>query len=518
MYYDSPVRDTPTQQLLGVAVVMRAEERAKLDPTDYYNNKTIETIVASIDSKFGVSKSSLTSEKEEEGDMMKFEHVQVSSTHMFDKLEQIINRCAKYSMLNILTVHAIKNRDASLPISDILELDDTAKMKTLHEHWVDLTFEDIRFYQLLLNTSRYVREADQNGSTLLYKLLVNSCTYSLKESILKHFDQLPVEEQGGLTYLWLLLNHIFRQTPGVTESLVKALALFGDKGPNSFGTKFTFKVTLKYLKNALSLLKGSERLPSNALTLILKGGAKSKNELLADLSNKTLLNKEEYRLKPITFYSPPPSQQQLYDDCVNALDLFGQVYDDQVLSKPWEDVSTPQDGRINFAGGGSGGGGENSCFNCEKVGCNVKICKEKKDWARIKKNRDAFMEKKKERASSGDPKSKQIPERPSKVTVGNKVLTWCKPCGEYSPTHSTKFHSKWKKDKDGFNICQVCPTHPLVANISSTAASSADAETAASSGTPLDTSKVKTLLTKLEKQVSTTDAVMTVNALRSHFG
>eukprot|EP00985_Skeletonema_marinoi_P008950 scaffold4092_cov76-Skeletonema_marinoi.AAC.1 len=65
------------------------------------------------------------------------------------------------------------------------------------------------------------------------------------------------------------------------------------------------------------------------------------------------------------------------------------------------------------------------------------------------------MEKKKERASSGDPKSKQIPERPSKVTVGNKV----------------------------------CPTHPLVANISSTAASSADAETAASSGTPLDTSK-----------------------------
>ena len=49
VYYNTPVRKTPMRTSLGVAVVMRAEDRVKVDPTNYYQNKWIlQEITASI--------------------------------------------------------------------------------------------------------------------------------------------------------------------------------------------------------------------------------------------------------------------------------------------------------------------------------------------------------------------------------------------------------------------------------------------------------------------------------------
>ena len=515
VYYDTPVRDTPAEQSLAAAVVVRAEDRVKLDSTDYYQNKILQEITASIETKFGVKKSSLTTDKEEAGDVLKFEHVQISATHLFEKLQQVVERLVKYDMINIMTLYEIKSYNASLPIYQVLYVEDESKVKALHENWHDFTYDQIRFQQRLLNTSRFVRSADQNASNLLYKLLVNSCTHSLKEAINQYFDVLAPEEQGGLTYMWLLLNHIFRQTPALTKSLINVLTLWQVKGPAAiFGAKGNFKIGLKYLTNSTSLLLGSRDLPSDTVRKILEGGSKSKNKLLSSLSEKKLLELDESRLGLQALCAETPPQESIYDDVKKVLFLFDQVHFDETTTKEWEDkaVGNPQNLRINVAG-------DIVCWNCEKLGCNARTCKEKRDPARIKRNKDAFLKKKNARMDEKG-KSRTIHQRTNHGSggskkVGNVLLTYCKHCGEFRPDHSTKYHDQWEKDKDSFNICEHCPTHPLANNVSAPPASNSSG--AGASNDSIDVPKVKALLSKLEKQVSTEENVQIVNALRANF-
>ncbi len=130
-------------------------------------------------------------------------------------------------------------------------------------------------------------------------------------------------------------------------------------------------------------------------------------------------------------------------------------------------------------GRGGGGGGQHAlaagtatklkCWNCGKEGCNVKKCKEPKNEARIKKNRDKFYEQKRAQGggssngnnsnrnadkSSADYQRKQW-ESNGLTMVGKVLKCQCNTCGP-NFTHTSRHHNAWVAGR-----YKISESHPL---------------------------------------------------------
>ena len=542
IFYDTPVRSAPGPSATDVEVVISKEERLKLDVTNYDQLKILEKIRGGLDDKFGVSsKDSLLSDKSEAGDNVKNVHVQVSATKYFDLIAQTFTHFTKYDMLEILDISPSKSSDPDLskPISEILDLQ---KSQNLLWEWQWLRFEDVCVTQALINTSVFVCAADNQSSNLMYRFLYNSCTSSLKQLIDKEFKELPASKKGGLTYLWLLLHTVLRQTPGVSTSLVQFIKLWSTKGPALVnGNLF---IGGKQLKNALSLLYGAGRLEQDTPNNLWKGASLSRNKFLSKIAEKNCVEADEARLSLKIYDALNQSQQSIYDKSVAIVDTIMDAYADQTAGgKRFADVPATQDNRFNnlsgrrsgvprsgVPGGGGpprGGGNRRSrpCYNCEQPGCSVKKCKKTLNQERIDRNielakRGEFGVEIPERAAATQPQQKM---------VDGFCMAYCKHCQCYVKDHSTKYHDKWSADKSGFNMFDVNPSHPLVvrnkehfAALVASRRSGSDSVSALTvppgddGGQAQRMANLNSILSELEKRVSDEHSVNLVNAARAN--
>ena len=130
---------------------------------------------------------------------------------------------------------------------------------------------------------------------------------------------------------------------------------------------------------------------------------------------------------------------------------------------------------VHGKGGGSGKGGyyANPCFNCDEAH-SLHVCTKPKDDARIAKNRNDYMEKKKQegrnnvprknnsnskgdRSNNGDYKRKQWAAA-GLHKVRNKLMMNCRDCGN-NMTHGSSSHHKWAANPSAYKLSS---SHPLV--------------------------------------------------------
>ncbi len=541
LFHDTPVRTAPGPSATSVEVVINKFDRAKLDPGNYEDSKVLDKIREGLEEKFGVnSKDSLTSEKSEAGDCVQNVHVQVSATRNLDLIAQVDTKVHMYNMEGVLEVSPPKtsNPDLSAKVGEILDLNTTSNLLW---DWQNISFDTVCINQELINTSIYVSPEDNQSSTLLYNFLQNSCTSSLKARIKKEFKQLPEFQKGGLTYLWLLLHTILRQTPGVSKQLAKFIELFSEKGPTLM--KGNLYIGGKQLRNALSLLYGEGQLAQNTEKLLWTGAAKSKNTLLKGIAQNRIISAEEERIERSIFTAPDRSQKGIYDNCVSIVDKIEDTYTDQTAGgQKFADVANAQDNRFNNlsgrGGGGPGRGGagrghggrgrggrlwkDRRCFNCDERGHNAASCPKDRNEANLKKNYDEWKK------NRGATTPATIPERTAmaqEIVVDGFTMAYCNACQSYVKDHSSSYHSRWSADKSTFNMFDVNPGHPLVtknkahfaALVAARASGGASAPSAGGgSANAQGISKLNAIFSQLEKRSADEDTVTLLNAARAN--
>ena len=504
-------------------VLLTESERVQLSARDKHDIKIIEKITAALDIKFGVTKSSLTYSAEE-GDITTHKFCQEQYTNTLDGIDRLIYRLSQYSMRGLLVIHRAKFvSDAGGTAEELL---DFTREADLAEDWHLVPWVEIVQYQELLK--RQSDKASRQADGYLYQMLRASCTNSLREVIEKDFNRLKESQRGGLTYYWLLVNNQLRSTPGVVASLKTFLLLFSQKGPSMFENMLQ---GAKQLKTAVNLLAGGQDLPHNADRLVLIGGTKSKNQLMKNVCNKTLLESELYRLSAFGgITAESNSQKSIRDNALKSIDLLEQVYLDQTAGNlAFADFQ--KDKRISLAGVRPGGdhGADRKCFNCEKKGCSVKTCKEPKNPARIKKNYEEFKKQKasaqKEETSPATTPGDSVPKRAAYMDVDGFHMAWCGECNAYTKTHSSKYHNVWKADPERFNLSKISPNHQLVtknpAHFAKVAAdlaakSNATSATGGSSGVnPVENQVLGKIFRQLETSVGSESQVQLVNAAKA---
>ena len=505
-------------------VLLTESERVQLSARDKHDVKIIEKITAALDIKFGVTKSSLTYTAEE-GDITRHQFCQEQYTNTLDGIDRLIYRMSQYSMRGLLVIHRSKIISDGGGTAE--ELLDFTREADLAEDWHNVPWVEIVQYQELLK--RQSNKASKQADGYLYHMLRASCTNSLREVIEKDFNRLRESQRGGLTYFWLLVNNQLRSTPGVVASLKTFLILFSQKGPSMFENMLQ---GAKQLKTAVNLLAGGQDLPHNADRLVLIGGTKSKNQLMKDVCNKTLLETELHRLSTFGgITAESNSQKSLRTNALKSIDLLEQVYLDQTAGNlAFADFQ--KDKRISLAGVRPGGdhGADRKCFNCEKKGCSVKTCKEPPNPARIKKNFEEFKKQKRSgkntATSPATTPNGSVPERASFIKDDDGFhMAWCGDCNAYTKTHSSKYHNVWKADPERFNLSKISPNHQLItknpAHFAKVAADLAAKSTATSAtdgssgGNSVENQVLGKIFRQLETSVGSEAQVQLVNAAKA---
>jgi len=534
LFHDTPMRSAPGPSATSVEVIINKYDRNKLDPKNYDDTKMLDKIRQGLEDKFGVnSKDSLVSDKSEDGDRVQNVHVQVSATDYFDKITQVDTHVHAYDMKDAVNISPPKtsNPDMSAKVGEILDLNTTSNLLW---DWQTIPFEHVCINQELINTSVYVSPEDNQSSNLLYRFLYNSCTSSLRERIKKEFTKLPESQKGGLTYLWLLMQSILRQTPGVSASLVKFIELWGERGPALM--KGNLYIGGKQLRNALSLLYGEGKLAQDTEKLLWTGASKSKNVLLLrGIAKKRIISAEEDRIDMSIFTAPDRSQTGIYDNAVAIVDKIENTYTDQTAGgRKFADVANAQDNRFNnltrSRGGGAGRGGagrgrggrsrrkNRDCFNCGENDHGVRDCPHDHNEDTIAKNYDAFKK------SGGVNNPSTIPERAAMVVVDGFSMAYCNKCQSYTKDHSTNYHNRWSNDKSTFNMFDVNPGHPLVtknkehfaALVAARASGDSPPSGGGGSANCQGISKLNAIFSQIEKTSPDEKTVTLVNAARAN--
>jgi hypothetical protein len=314
-----------------------------------------------------------------------------------------------------------------------------------------LSMKNVKAY-----TSDVLKFKQKNGTghqdqLWLLKLVQNSCSSYLCDIANKKFIVLPVNQQGGLVYLKLIYNVIFKMTEPVVCTLqtwIKGFAkhsLYKVQGKN---------VWLLY-NAAWNICKHLDSLPTDAAINILTGLTKANNDtftnpfkLLKDLSNQTIIDlgilKTKTTLEWIKTY------------LTQALDSYViHIFDGTWKVKSLHAVM-----------------GNLVCWNCGKEGHDLCSCPALYHQNCIEKACSAFHENRKKTSAPGVTKTlgkggnnggyscgkfgKPPAKGESVHYIHDKHHAWCGTCG-WTTTHSTKFHEAWSTRKSTFVLHDKYP-------------------------------------------------------------
>jgi len=78
--------------------------------------------------------------------------------------------------------------------------------------------------------NRCFSDDDLTASLWLKEFIYNSCTDSLHTANDKKFTKIPLEQQGGVTYLWYCLDEMFTMSREVRQAMLNFIALFKRRG------------------------------------------------------------------------------------------------------------------------------------------------------------------------------------------------------------------------------------------------------------------------------------------------
>ena len=97
----------------------------------------------------------------------------------------------------------------------------------LFENWMDISFGTVQGWQA--DTNCQDGKLNRQSSMWLLSYLMNSCTTELYNCIKDEFKSLSTFEQGGATFLYLIMSWMFQMMTDVVTALKSVISQFRRK-------------------------------------------------------------------------------------------------------------------------------------------------------------------------------------------------------------------------------------------------------------------------------------------------
>eukprot|EP00956_Cyclotella_meneghiniana_P039536 scaffold173548_cov23-Cyclotella_meneghiniana.AAC.1 len=219
----------------------------------------------------------------------------------------------------------------------------------------------------------------------MYKIHIhiNSCTQELRDCIKEEYAQLDPFEQGGPTFLYLIMAKMFQMTTDVVTALKSVIAKFGRDGVAKIRGE-NVSVLAKQISAVAKSLARVNALPDEAVLDVLKGlslGSVSKFTDVFKLEHTKTLSSQSNS----TYCG---GSATALDEILCHLSLATKLYNLMSTGNSWH------------VPGGSGGHRANSCWNCGGDH-GVNRCTKPKDQNKIAANKKKWEDEKKKKSAGG---------------------------------------------------------------------------------------------------------------------
>ena len=392
------------------------------------------------------------------------------------KCVELKERIRQYDMVNAISIPVLKDKTGSTPAE---RWDFTQPRRNLVDSFLVIDEIDVKLWSqdsLMWGKTKYER-MDQEWLLLLSK---NACSTDLAMKINTAFSELPGKYQGGVVYLWMVLNTIVRISDDVVKALQAYLKEFREKGLYKFQGENVVSACIE-IKAISTRLQEAGELQKDSLDDVIKGLSKCTNPTFStifsdfDITQRNSLLTGSTTLKGTTL-----------EKIVMVLNEAEEQYAALALSGDW--TAAPS---AHMASGPK-------CDNC---GGNhvVRDCKTPRNEQRIEQNRKARQEAWKQarqndnggarggtrggskrtdrngytRGAFGQGKFKPPKQGEVARKVGNRVYCACKECGWTSgdKAHSSGDHGRYMDNPSSF---KMNPRHPYMIKLEAVSGNGGD--------------------------------------------
>lgn len=142
------------------------------------------------------------------------------------RCSELMIRAKAFDLLNILLIPRLKDATKTKP-SDVW---DFSHRDNLLESYGSISRERAELWTKYMYMWSKSPELEAQDQEWLLELVRNSTTPQLKVKLARTFEKLDGCCQGGVTYLWLLLNFLVKVNSDVAEGLQEVLKNFKEKG------------------------------------------------------------------------------------------------------------------------------------------------------------------------------------------------------------------------------------------------------------------------------------------------
>ena len=497
------------------AVLVPKNKRGEYGTRDYLRN--LDSATYPLEPKMGVPSHFVSSRdgETEAGNQTKSQFIQEVFVSNNDKLQQALLRAEYYDMMAVFMVPTVRNQYGSKP-NEILNEDG----RNMFLHWDQMKWEDICLWQKTIN--KWAGENDRTSSKWAQSFLYKSSTLELRERVDSQYKSLPAAYKGGVTYLFLQLKVMFHMSRDTVTALKKYLKLLEEKGLRRYPGENM--ATLQ--KEALAVcvrLNEVNALPDETVVDILTGLTRCSVPEFTKLFDFVLQGARADALD-LGINSGGDTLADIKIILAKAVDAYHAL----CTAGKWH-VNHHKSSRVSLL----------VCWNCGAEGHRCETCTEPTNDANIN------AAKKKWQASGrssgggsgsgnggkfGQQKTRQKWSRPEQNGVGVKWFSgvpkaYCgkkdaggAQCG-WNCDHSTNFHGKKMEDPSNFNLADWSPNHQLVL-AQRRVGGMGQTKPPANSGAHanqimIDKTKANDVLSKLERNSTSTETAEIVGALRN---
>lgn len=510
-------------------VIVPKKSRGDVGSREYLRYMSEATMA--LESKMGAPSHMVSSRdgEAEDGDETRHRYIQETYVSNLQKVDLVSKRCIEFDFMDIILIPEKVDNFTSNPK---LKYSPTNK-KDLIVHFDTIPFELVKEWQKDINT--YKKEADRISSKWLQSFLYKSCTAALRERIDGYYTALGKTEQGGVTYLYLVLKCLFFLSRDTVAALKKFLSLFRDKGLRRYKGE-NVVVAQREIDAVCSRLDEVGELPKETPLDIIEGFTLCSVPQFADIFRWMLqAARAEGMLEGDAFSDDPLKTKGTLARVTSITAKAVESYHALCTASEWH-VSR---GRANLAQQGSGT--TPICWNCGIPNHTVKDCTKPKDKAKIEANKKKWQADRAAARNSND-SGGRVGERRKWGTdssgssniaaqiqfVQGEPHAYCSKklpdgsvCG-WNSNHSTKYHGM--AQRPGFDLAAVSPNHPLVQAKLAQGSSQKPPGTdrivppaAAANNVTIQRDKATTVLDSLERNASSEETIQVIAALRNLF-
>eukprot|EP00956_Cyclotella_meneghiniana_P013100 scaffold18785_cov21-Cyclotella_meneghiniana.AAC.1 len=349
---------------VNIRVALCKEDYGEPGSSEYRKNMAAATYP--LTEKFGVARHKVLSSAEE-GDETKSRFVQQVLVGLSHRVKEGHERAKKYDFMDICTL-ADYSGDIHSPDCSAWWGDDEINIWT---DWECVTETHARAWQLSVN--RRFSEEDLTASLWLKEFIYNSCTDSLRTAIEKKFNKIPLEQQGGVTYLWYCLDEMFTMSREVRQAMLDFIALFKRRGVARY-TGENILVIEEELQCVAKRLAAEGSLTQDHVIDVLTGLCICSNAKFKGIFTHLLSNAELGCLDIVLPNLPHnPTPLEMLD---TVLQKACDMYDTLSIAGLWIKISNRTSALNTIVV-------KRKCWNCGEEGHSVSDCSKPKDEATI---------------------------------------------------------------------------------------------------------------------------------------